>query len=285
MGDNSERRTWRHRFGEFELGGRTLIMGVLNVTPDSFSDGGQYIEVIRAVERAKQIEAEGAHLIDIGAESTRPGSESVPSADQIDRLVPVLRALRKTLRIPISIDTQCSQVAEAALAEGAAVVNDVSGLMRDPAIAVVCKHYGAGLILMHMRGMPASMQLHTVYHDLIQDIRESLRKSVATSLSEGLESESLLVDPGLGFGKTFGQNHCIIAALNQFHGLGAGVLVGPSRKGFTAELSGHEAKDRVFATAAAVTLCILNGADAIRVHDVSPMVEVAQFVDRHKKTC
>ncbi|MBI5059037.1 dihydropteroate synthase [candidate division KSB1 bacterium] len=276
-------RIWRHRFGELPLGGRTLLMGIVNVTPDSFSDGGQFVDAESAVAHALRLQSEGADLVDLGAESTRPGSSAVPPDVQLDRLLPVMRVLRDALRIPISIDTTRSEVARQTLSMGAAIINDVSGFGADSELAQVCGALGAGVVVMHMRGTPADMQRNTDYDDLIGEVRAGLSRSVGVGEAHGITPEHIVVDPGIGFGKSFEQNHLLIGQLRAFRGLGAGVLAGPSRKAFTAEFSGRLGGQRQFGTAAAVALCALRGADIIRVHDVAEMREVVQLIDRNRE--
>ncbi len=275
-------RVWRIRGRELPLGNRTLIMGVLNVTPDSFSDGGNYSNPTVAIGHAIRLQDEGADLIDIGAESTRPGSGPVPGSQQLERLLPVIDNLIGKVSVPLSVDTTNSSVVDAVLQAGVSVINDVSGLQADPELADICAHFGAGLVLMHMRGTPATMQQQTHYENLIADVRAGLESSVYQALHRGVGRENCLVDPGIGFGKTFEQNHELIAGMHRFAGVGAGILAGPSRKGFTGELSRLPPGKRQFATASAVTMCVLSGADVVRVHDVREMREVVDFADRHR---
>jgi len=276
-------RFWRHRTGAWELGGRTLLMGIVNVTPDSFSDGGCFLDPVRAAEHALKLQDEGADLLDFGAESTRPGSESVSAAEQLDRLLPVLRLLEGEMRVPISIDTNLSDVAEDCLAEGASIINDVTALRRDPAMGEVCARREAGLVLMHIRGEPAKMQQNTRYDDLFGEIHAVLQSAVTTAVREGVTRDRIIVDPGIGFGKSFEQNHRLLAGMHRFRDLAAGVLAGPSRKAFTGEFSGASPEARRFSTAAAVSLAILHGADIVRVHDVQEMRDVADIVDRFRE--
>ncbi|MCC6477253.1 dihydropteroate synthase, partial [bacterium] len=273
--ERSEIRYFRYRGGAFELGKRTLLMGILNVTPDSFSDGGKYAERRAAFERALEIEKDGADILDIGAESTRPGSLPVSDDEQCARLLPLLKDLREKLRIPISIDTRSCRVASECLKEGAHVINDVSGLRDGAELAEICAKYSAGLVIMHMRGTPETMQKDVGYDDVVGEVARSLKSSVELAQDAGVSREQILVDPGLGFGKSFDQNYMLMGSLASFMELAGGVLVGPSRKAFTGELSGLPADERQFSTAAAVAICVLNGADVLRVHDVSEMRQVA----------
>ncbi len=276
-------RIFRHRRGVLELGGRTRLMGIVNVTHDSFSDGGQYFEANRAGEHALELVKQGADIIDLGAESTRPGSHGVSADAQLGRLLPVLEEIRPETDAIISIDTRSSVVAKFCLAIGADVINDVSGLNDDIELAPVCNEHHAGLILMHMRGTPATMQQAPHYDDVVSEVAQSLSESVVIANHHGIDNEFILVDPGLGFGKTFTHNYILLHNLNRLNGLGAGVLVGPSRKAFTGEFSGLPASSRKFSTAAAVAIAVMNGADVIRVHDVAEMRQVTDICDRYSE--
>jgi len=207
-------------FSTLILGPRTLIMGVLNVTPDSFSDGGKFFSQEAAIEHAQQMERDGADIIDIGAESTRPGSESISTEEELRRLLPVLGALRRLLKIPISIDTQKAEVAEAALEAGAQIINDISGLRSDPKLAEVAARHKAPLILMHMRGEPRTMQKGPFAKDVVRDVTQGLRKSVALARKAGVPKSQIILDPGIGFGKSFSQNYELLQKLPQLAKLG-----------------------------------------------------------------
>jgi len=259
------------------LGERTLLMGVLNVTPDSFSDGGRFATPGQAAAQALAMQAAGADLIDIGAESTRPGSHPVPAAEELERLLPVLAALRGKLKVPISVDTRKAAVAEMAVAAGAEILNDISGLRFDPRLAQVAARAGAALILMHSRGTPLDRQKGPFARNAVRDVVGGLRRSVAQARRAGVMKSRIVIDPGIGFGKTFRQNLELLAALPTLGKLGFPVLVGTSRKGF---LGGKGPQDRVWGTAATVTASILNGAHIVRVHDVPEMVQVARMADR-----
>ena len=266
------------------LGRRTLVMGVLNVTPDSFSDGGKFLNVRRAVEHALQMQRDGADIIDIGAESTRPGSEEIPVAEELARLVPVLESLRGKLKIPISVDTQKAAVAEIAIGAGAAMINDVSGLRHDPRLAEVVAHRGVPLVLMHMRGTPRTMQKLPFAKDVTKDVLSGLKKSVSIARKTGVAKSRIIVDPGIGFGKSFEQNYELLGKLGEIAKLGYPLLVGTSRKGFlgnTLARNGEPApaEKRIWATAATVTASILGGAHIVRVHDVAEMAQVARVAD------
>ena len=259
-------------------------MGVLNITPDSFSDGGRFFDPKLAVKQALAMQREGADIIDIGAESTRPGSEGISAAEELRRLLPVVEALRGKLRIPISVDTQKSAVAEIALGAGAQILNDVSGLRSDPALANVAAKYNAPLILMHMRGKPRSMQKRPFARDVVKDVVSDLRKSIAVARKAGVAATQIVIDPGIGFGKSFAQNFELIAKLPALAKLGFPILVGTSRKGFLGARLARNGKpvpsdQRLWGTAATVAASILNGAHIVRVHDVAEMAQVAHVTD------
>lgn len=275
-------RIWRHRHGAFQLGSRVLLMGVVNVTPDSFSDGGSFLEPQAAVAHALRLQAEGADMLDLGAESTRPGSTPIAAAEQMRRLEPVITGIVQQSTIPLSIDTSDVAVARMALDAGASIVNDVTAFRDSRDLPKLCAEYKAGVVLMHMRGTPATMQADTAYADLIGDVRAALQASIGVAHVCNIAHEYIMVDPGLGFGKSFAQNHQLLGSLSQFSDLAAGVLVGPSRKGFTAEFSRKLPGDRQFGTAAAVALAALNGADVLRVHDVAQMKEVVEIIGRYR---
>jgi dihydropteroate synthase len=272
------------RSGRLRLGERALIMGVLNVTPDSFSDGGKFFDVKSAVRQALAIQLDGADIIDIGAESTRPGSLAISAEEELRRLLPVLEALRGKLKIPISVDTQKSAVAEVALGAGGEIVNDISGLRSDPQLASVAAKYGAPLILMHMRGTPRTMQKGPFARDAMRDVTSGLRKSIATAKKLGVKQSQIVIDPGIGFGKSYSQNYELLARLRELAKLGYPVMIGTSRKGFlgaTLAKNGKPASadERMWATAATVAASILNGAHIVRVHDVAQMKQVALVAD------
>src|SRR5215475_74677 len=230
------------RHGELVLGRKTLVMGVLNVTPDSFSDGGNFLDVTRAVVHALEIQRDGADIIDIGAESTRPGSVEIPVAEELARLLPVLEALKGKLKIPISVDTQKAAVAEIAIGAGAQIINDVSGLRRDPRLADVVARGGAALVLMHMRGTPRTMQKAPFARNVLSDVLGGLKKSLAIARKAGIAKNKIVVDPGIGFGKSFEQNYELLAKLPELAGLGYPMLVGTSRKGFLGRTLGRGGK-------------------------------------------
>ncbi len=267
-----------------QLGERTLVMGVLNVTPDSFSDGGNFFDAERAIEQALAMERAGADLLDIGGESTRPGSAGISGKEELARVLPVLGATRGRIKIPVSIDTQKAEVAEAALDAGAQIINDISGLKSAPRIAEVAARRRVPLILMHMRGEPRTMQTGGFARDVMKDVTQGLRKSVRTARKAGVAKSQIILDPGIGFGKSFGQNYELLQKLPQLAKLGFPLLVGTSRKGFLGATLARDGKpappeERIWGTAATVTASILNGAHIVRVHDVAEMVLVARVAD------
>jgi dihydropteroate synthase len=262
------------------LGERTLVMGVLNVTPDSFSDGGLHLDSEMAVARAFEIEEQGADIIDIGAESTRPGSEGISAQEELCRLLPVLTRLEGKLRTPIAIDTSKSEVADAAADAGAEILNDVTALRNDPRIAAIARGRKLPLILMHMRGVPRTMQKKPFAGDVIRDVTTGLRRAVALARRAGVAQSQIIVDPGIGFGKSYAQNYELLARLPELARFGFPLLVGPSRKSFIARvLGGAPATERTWGTAATVAASILGGAHIVRVHDVAAMVQVARVSD------
>src|SRR5205085_4631987 len=266
------------------LGERTLVMGVLNVTPDSFSNGGKFLDTHRAIEHALVMGAAGADLLDMRGESTRPGSCGTPAEEELAHVLPVLHGLRGPLKIPISIDTQKLEVAEAALDAGAEIINDISGLKSDPHLAELAARHRVPLVLMHMRGEPRTMQKGEFARDVLKDVTEGLRKSVSIARKAGVAKSQIILDPGIGFGKSFAQNYELLEKLPQLAKLGYPLLVGTSRKGFLGAALARDGKpappqERIWGTAATVTASILNGAHIVRVHDVAEMVQVARAAD------
>ena len=267
------------------LGERTLVVGVLNVTPDSFSDGGLFLNTDAAVARALEIERAGADILDIGGESTRPGSKGVSAKEELQRILPVLEKLRGKIQIPISVDTSKSEVAEAAAAAGAEILNDVTALRNDPRIAEVARRRKLPLILMHMRGEPRTMQKGPFAKDVIRDVLTGLRRAIALALRAGVAKTQIIIDPGIGFGKNYAQNLELLRRLPELSKLGYPLLVGTSRKSFIAHIlrtqsqQSSEADDRIWGTAATVAASILQGAHIVRVHDVAKMVQVARVTD------
>lgn len=283
----SSPKTFRLSFpssGALVLGKRTLVMGVLNVTPDSFSDGGTFLDTERGIEQALAMERDGADLLDIGGESTRPGSQGTSAEEELARILPVLEGLRGQVKIPLSVDTQKPDVAEAAIAAGAEMINDVSGLKSDPRLAKVAARRGTPLILMHMRGKPRDMQKGRFARDVLRDVKQGLIHSVAQARRAGVRKSQIILDPGIGFGKSFAQNYELLQKLPELAKLGFPLLVGTSRKGFLGATLARDGKpappeERIWGTAATVTASILGGAHIVRVHDVAAMVQVARVAD------
>jgi dihydropteroate synthase len=271
-----KRYQWRLKQREVVLGDRTLLMGVLNVTPDSFSDGGKYSDPDRAFARAVELEEEGADILDIGAESTRPGSQRIPEAEELRRLIPLLKRLRGKLAIPISVDTYKSGVAEKALEHGAEIINDPSGILLDLHLPRVVTKYDAGLVINHMRGTPETWAKLPPIKDLMRSIAIDLDAATHRARQVGVQKRQIVIDPGLGFGKRREQNSEILANLGALRGFDLPILVGPSRKSF---LKKEDEGLTEFATAGAVAASILNGAHIVRVHDVKAMKSVVEVVD------
>lgn len=261
------------------LGRRTLIVGVLNVTPDSFSDGGQNLDPARAIERALEMEAEGADVIEVGGESTRPSATALTAEAELSRVTPVLRALGTRLRVPISIDTYKSEVARVAIEFGASIINDVSALRFDPLIAEIAARSGALLVLMHMRGDPTTMQNIEPSRDIFAEMESDLGAAIRAAAASGVGREQLILDPGIGFGKTLEQNLSILNHLDRLNSFDLPLMIGTSRKSFIGRLSGRPESDRVMGTAASVAVGIVRGAHITRVHDVKAMAEVARIAD------
>ena len=268
-----------------DLGERTLVMGVLNVTPDSFSDGGTFTDVVTAVEAGIQLVEAGADLIDVGGESTRPGADPVPSDIERERVIPVIEELAKRVEVPISVDTYKAGIAEAAIKAGATIVNDVSGLRYEPNLVDVVAHYEAAIVLMHLRGQSKDMYQQASYHDLVGEVLDELRESIAFALSRGIKRSQIIVDPGIGFSKEADHNYEVLARLQEFSDLGFPVLVGPSRKSFLVKSIGQTLlpADRDWATAAAVSSAVLAGVHVVRVHAVNAMAQVVKVSDEIRR--
>jgi dihydropteroate synthase len=276
--DAGDLHTWRIRGGNLDLR-RPLILGVLNVTPDSFSDGGVHLDPGIATRRAEELAEEGADLVDVGAESTRPGAPPVSVEEEWSRLEPVLRRLQGSLLVPISVDTTKAEVAARALELGAAVINDVSGLRAEPAIAGLAAETGAGLIVMHMRGDPRTMQRDVEYEDLIGEIRAALAESLSVAERAGCGPSQTVVDPGIGFGKSPEGNLHLLARLGELRSLGRPIMVGPSRKSFIGKVLGLSAEERLEATIAACVVSLERGARLFRVHDVRALRRALDMAD------
>jgi dihydropteroate synthase len=271
----------RHRF---DLSKRPLVMGVLNVTPDSFSDGGKYLDIKSACKRAMQIEKEGADILDIGGESTRPGSLLVSIDDELNRIMPVIERLKDKLKIPISVDTNKYEVARCALKQGACIINDISGLHGDKRLASLCAKHSAGIIIMHMRGKPRTMQKRPFYNNLLKDIADYLKEGIAAALSAGIRRESVVIDPGIGFGKTLRHNLSIIKNIDYFRQSGYPLLIGASRKSFLGRVTGLDTGQRLAPTIAVNAIAVYCGADIIRVHDVRESIAALKMADCIKKS-
>jgi len=282
MTNNPKKLTIRNK--SFEWGKRTYLMGVLNVTPDSFSDGGDFNTIESALAQAKNMVKSGVDIIDIGGQSTRPGAAEISLAEELDRVLPVVQILRQNADIfadiPISVDTTRSQVAKAAVEAGADIINDISAATFDSEMLSTVAKLAVPIILMHIRGTPQTMQKLTDYRDLIGEIGEFLESRIAAAVAAGIDQSQIIIDPGIGFAKTYSQNLEILRELPNFRALNCPLLVGVSRKSFIGHiLNQPEAKQRVWGTAAACTGAIANSADILRVHDVSEMHDVCQVAD------
>jgi dihydropteroate synthase len=280
-------REWKLGRRSLHYGERTLVMGILNVTPDSFSDGGQFFSFDQAISQAERMIADGADIIDVGGESTRPGSEFVSEAEELRRVIPVIELLAQKYSLPISIDTTKAAVARAALTAGAEIVNDISGLRFEPALAEVAADAGAGLVLMHSRGTPKDMQEIPPVAEIIPEVIGSLRQSVELATERGVAPEAIAIDPGIGFGKTAEQNIELLAGLNQLADAfpDLPLIIGTSRKSFIGKLlGGAAAGERLHGTVASVVVSTLHGAHIVRVHDVKEAVEALRITDAIKQS-
>ena len=265
--------------GRLDFSGGCVVMGVLNVTPDSFSDGGQFFDTGRAVEGGVQMAGDGAVIIDVGAESTRPSSASVSAEEQIKRAIPVIEALAKKIDVPISIDTKRQEVAKAALEAGAAMINDITAL-NDERLGELAAEQQVPVVLMHMQGTPATMQVEPKYDDVVGEVLEFLLERAKRAEQFGISKEMIFIDPGIGFGKTLEHNLLLLRNIDKFVITGYRVLVGTSRKSFIGKLTGKEKpSDRIFGTAASVALCAVAGVSIVRVHDVAEMVDVVRVTN------
>ncbi len=264
----------------FSWGRRTYLMGVLNITPDSFSDGGDYNSVATALNQAQELEAAGADIIDIGGQSTRPGAEQISLNMELDRVLPVIEAIRAESSIPISVDTTRAEVAKAAIAIGTDLINDISGGTFDPEMLPTVAKLNVPIVIMHIRGNPQTMGQLTNYQNLIGEIRDFLAAQIAAAIAAGIPKEKVIIDPGIGFAKNYNQNIEIFRHLPELRRLDCPILVGPSRKSFIGQiLNQPQAKARVWGTAAACCAAIFNGADILRVHDVQAMHDVSLVAD------
>lgn len=260
------------------LGRITRVMGILNMTPDSFSDGGRHLDPVKALDSARAMMAAGADILDIGGESTRPGSEPVPPAEQLRRILPVIRGASQ-LGIPISVDTTSAEVARAAIEAGAAVVNDISGLRFEPGLAEIVRETGAGLILMHSRGTPRDMQHDPSYHDVVTEVAAGLEEACRRAEESGVERSRIVVDPGIGFGKTVVHNLELLRHLDHLVNAGYPVLVGASRKSFISRILDVGVEDRLEGSLAAAVSAALSGVHVVRVHDVAATVRAVRVAD------
>ena len=267
------------------LGERCLVMGILNVTPDSFAERTRFLDPEAAVDAALRMQQDGADLVDVGGESTRPGADPIPAAEELARIMPVLRALAGRLTIPVSIDTSKADVARAAVDAGAAIINDVSGLRFDPPVADVVARSGAAIVLMHTRGMPKTMYAEAVYEDVIADVRRELTESIAVATAAGVPVERLIVDPGIGFAKRPAHSYGVLARLPELaSALDRPLLVGPSRKSFMrAAIGDRPAPERDWGTAGAVAAAVLAGAHIVRVHAVAEMTQVVAVAEKIRR--
>jgi dihydropteroate synthase len=268
----------RYPGGSFSFGRRTYVMGVLNITPDSFSDGGDWMDPDRALRHARSMVREGADLIDVGGESTRPGARAVRAVEEIRRVVPVIEALAAE-KILVSIDTSKAAVARASFRAGAKVLNDVTALRGDRAMGRAAADAGVAAILMHMKGTPRTMQRNPTYGNVVEEILEFFREILRNAWSTGIERDKLILDPGIGFGKLPEHNLEILRRLDELRALGRPLAIGTSRKSFIGRALGRRVDDRVSGTAATVAAAILRGADMVRVHDVREMSDVARMTD------
>ncbi len=275
----TEKQSFVYRFGsvEYDFSSRTHLVGILNVTPDSFSDGGKFYDVDSAVRHTVQMVEEGADIIDIGGESTRPGSKPISVEEELRRVLPVIQRSVEKIQVPISIDTYKSAVARKALEVGASIVNDISGLRFDPEMIDVIAEHKASVIVMHIKGTPQTMQQNPVYEDVVKEIKEYLQEGISLAEQRGIQQ--IIIDPGIGFGKTLQHNLEIFRRLSEFEELNRPILLGPSRKSFIGAILNTPIDDRLEGTAAAVVVSIMNGAHLIRVHDVKTMKRVAMVTD------
>jgi dihydropteroate synthase len=265
--------------GRLDFSAGCVVMGVLNVTPDSFSDGGEFFDTDKAIERGKQMASEGAAIIDVGGESTRPGSASISAEEQIRRAVPVIEALAEKVNVPISIDTHDYEVAKAALEAGAAMINDITALSDERAGELAAER-GVPVVLMHIQGTPATMQIEPKYKDVVDEVRRFLLERAKRAEQFGIAKKMIFIDPGMGFGKTTEHNLELLRNIDRFVDSGYRVCIGTSRKSFIGKITGKEnPAERIFGTAATVALCAAKGVSIVRVHDVAEMVDVVKVAN------
>jgi len=272
------------KFKDYNLdfGARTLVMGILNVTPDSFSDGGMYLETNKAIERGCQMAEEGADIIDVGGESTRPFSKRVSLEEELDRVLPVIEGLKKHVKIPISIDTYKAKVAEDAIKAGATIVNDISGLRFDEGMIEVIKKENVPVIIMHMKGTPEDMQLNPVYDDVVSEIKEFFKERITTLSSKGLKKDMMILDPGIGFGKNLEHNLILLKEIESFYEFGLPILLGTSNKSFIGKILNNQPHEREAGSLATVAYSALKGVHIVRVHSVKKSVEVIKVIQAIK---
>ncbi|HAX78952.1 MAG TPA: dihydropteroate synthase [Cyanobacteria bacterium UBA11372] len=264
----------------FNWGQRTYLMGILNVTPDSFSDGGLFDRPEAALAQARYLVKSGADILDVGGESTRPGAAEISPEEELNRVVPVIQAIRRELSVPISVDTTKAAIAYASVKAGADIVNDISGATFDPKMLPTVAELGVPIVLMHMRGTPQTMQKMTDYQDLIGEIYQFLQARVEAAIASGIDKSSIILDPGIGFAKTYDQNLEILRRLSEFRSLGCPILIGVSRKSFIGRIVNQsDPQGRIWGTAGACAGAIASGADILRVHDVQEMRDVCLVAD------
>jgi len=269
---------WKCRDREMMNGNLPLIMGILNVTPDSFSDGGKYVDTSLAVQHGLALERDGADIIDVGGESSRPGAENVSLDEELKRVIPVIQELAGKVKCAISIDTTKAEVAKQAIDAGASIINDISAMTMDPEMINVARDTGAGIILMHMRGSPRTMQDNPVYTDVVKEVKNYLRDRIEHLRASGINIKSIAVDPGIGFGKTVDHNIALLANLKSLYQLGRPVIVGLSRKSFLGKLTGKPVEARLAGSIAATTFCVMNGASVLRAHDAGETLDAVKVV-------
>ncbi|MBI2986059.1 MAG: dihydropteroate synthase [Deltaproteobacteria bacterium] len=280
-GSAVSRKEWilSTRHGEIDMARRTALMGIVNVTPDSFSDGGKYFDVEKAISHGLDLAEQGADIIDVGGESSRPGARPVSAREEMERVLPVMRGLRRKLSIPISVDTYKAEVARAAIDEGADVVNDISALRFDGAMALLVAAEKVPVVLMHMQGEPQTMQQKPHYHDVVQEVKEFLASRIVFALEAGVEPDRIIVDPGIGFGKELEHNLALVRGLPALASLGQPILLGPSRKTFIGEILDVGPEERLEGSLAASVVAVLAGANMIRTHDVKESHRAVRVAD------
>ena len=265
--------------GKLHLGRRTHVMGILNVTPDSFYDGKRYNTVKNAVDHALKMVEEGADIIDVGGESTRPGAYPVSEAEELKRIIPLIKILSKQIRIPISIDTYKAKVAEKAIDAGASIINDIGGLLMNKHMAKVAAEAKVPVIIMHKKGKPRTMQKNPIRKNVMSEIMSYLQKSVSRAVNAGIDEDKIILDPGIGFGKTLHQNLKILKRLKEFKSMGFPILIGTSRKQFIGAILKLSTRERLYGTLATLAIAVMNGAHIVRVHDVREAVQVVRICD------